>query len=70
MQLKKQKSNESSNNEILEMIRGLHETAMGISKKNENEIEDLDPSLKKQLLKKKSDNNYIKELTQILKVNR
>ena len=50
------------------MIKDLHETAMGIGRKNENEIEDLDPALKKLLLKRKSDNNYIKELTDILRV--
>ena len=31
------KNNESSNKEILEMIKDLHETAMGIGRKNENE---------------------------------
>jgi len=68
--LEKQKKNETSNNEVLDYVRELHEIIMGL-KKGEEEIKDLniDPEKKKLLLtKKKNDNNYINELREVLRI--
>jgi len=67
--LKIKKSNESSNKDILEYIKELFEMTMSVGKyRNEGELEidELDPADRKNLLKKKLDSNYSRELQYIL----
>ena len=55
------------NREYLDYVRDLHDIAMGL-RKGEEEIKDFDAEKKKLYIKKKNDNNYIKELLDYLKV--
>ena len=65
--LDKQKKNETSNKEILDYVKELYEIALGL-KKGDDEIKEIEPDKKKNQLKKKNDNNFIKELLENLKV--